>query len=119
MNFTERLRQVMEERKVSMTELAREIGTRQSTISNWMDRGTIPAADTALRVAMYLDVDLVWLITGEHEETKYNDNLKLSAPERELIRYYRELTVEQKEFLFITAQAQYNINLLKSGAQTG
>lgn len=47
-------------------DLARFLEIHKSTVYSWWERDTIPAADTALKIARFLNVSLEYLITGEN-----------------------------------------------------
>jgi transcriptional regulator with XRE-family HTH domain len=57
--------------------------TSQAPI-NWRNKNSIPAADTALKIAEFLDVSVKWLITGEEEPG-------LSRVEQDLLASFRQL----------------------------
>lgn len=52
----------------SQSDLANSIGLKKSTISMWITRDSVPAADVAQRVADFLGVPLRYLLTGERED---------------------------------------------------
>lgn len=113
--FFERLLGKLEEKNLIRADLCRALGISEGTVRNWK-KGVMPAADTALKIAQYLDVSLEYLITGKEKGTekkiKKSDSdflesfKKLPEPDREEIkailkmklqRYERE---EKKEGLF-------------------
>lgn len=113
--FFERLLGKLEEKNLIRADLCRALGISEGTVRNW-EKGVMPAADTALKIAQYLDVSLEYLITGKEKGTekkiKKSDSdflesfKKLPEPDREEIkalikmklqRYERE---EKKEGLF-------------------
>ena len=51
-------------------DLARFLEIRKSTVYSWWERDTIPAADTALKIARFLNVSLEYLITGKNPPPK-------------------------------------------------
>jgi transcriptional regulator with XRE-family HTH domain len=57
--------------------------TSQAPI-NWRNKNSIPAADTALKIAEFLGVSVKWLITGEEEPG-------LSHVEQDLLASFRQL----------------------------
>lgn len=114
--FLQRVLEEMDFLQVSKAELSRAIEVPDPTVRSWFKKDSIPAADTALKIAQYLDVSLEYLITGKEKETEKKikksdlDFLesfkKLPEPDREEIkailkmklqRYERE---EKKEGLF-------------------
>lgn len=113
--FFERLLDRLEEMNLIRADLCRALGISEGTVRNWK-KGVMPAADTALKIAQYLDVSLEYLITGKEKETEkkikksdlefLESFKKLPEPDREEIkailkmklqRYERE---EKKEGLF-------------------
>lgn len=48
--------------------LAEFLGLKKGTITAWIARDSVPAADVALRVADFLGVPLSYLVTGERAE---------------------------------------------------
>lgn len=114
--FFERLTEALEDKHLTRADLSRLLNIPTSTLQNWKNGKTMPAADTALKIAQYLDVSLEYLITGKEKETEkkikksdldFLDSFKkLPEPDREEIkailkmklqRYERE---EKKEGLF-------------------
>lgn len=65
LGFVDRIEQQLLRKNLKRTAFARSVGVTNQAFTDWKRRGTIPAADTALRIADALDIDLRWLITGE------------------------------------------------------
>lgn len=87
----------LEKKGLKRVSLARAIETRESTITSWSTRGSIPAADTAIRIAQFLGVSVEWLITGEDPDN-------LTPDERQLLDKYRIIDERDKESLLLIAQ---------------
>ena len=66
--FVERLESILKEKGITKTELANKIGIRRPTLSEWKKNGAIPAGDVCVKIARYLDVDVEYLITGNHKD---------------------------------------------------
>ena len=60
----------------SQADLARFLGVRQSTVQQWIQKGSIPAADTALKIAQFINVTLEYLITGKNPPPKTGKVIK-------------------------------------------
>lgn len=60
----------------SQADLARFLGVRQSTVQQWIQKGSIPAADTALKIAQFINVSLEYLITGKNPPPKTEKVIK-------------------------------------------
>ena len=60
--FGVRLRQVMKEQKVSQGKLIKEMKISSSTLFNWLKGNTLPSTDRLIRIAVYLDCSIDYLI---------------------------------------------------------
>jgi len=63
--FRTRLRDALERKGMSQTELARQLGVRVATVNEWLNRGTMPSGPIMLRLPGILALDGHWLLTGE------------------------------------------------------
>jgi transcriptional regulator with XRE-family HTH domain len=70
--------------KKARKELILAVGANRGALTNWAKRGTVPAADVALKIADYLGVSVRWLITGK-------DDGGLTLEERNLLAKYSRL----------------------------
>jgi transcriptional regulator with XRE-family HTH domain len=96
-----RIDSLLTSQKRDRKELIEAAKVNHGAITNWDKRGTVPAADVALRMADFLGVSIRWLVTGE-DEKGYNQD------ERNLIAKYRCLT----------DQGQYEVNTLMDAKLT-
>lgn len=67
--FVDRIEQQLLLKNLKRTAFARSVGVTNQAFTDWKRRGTIPAADIALRIADALNIDLRWLITGKEPVT--------------------------------------------------
>ncbi len=74
----------LKEKNLKRKAAADYAGISTQALTDWNKRGSIPAADTALKIADFLDISVEWLITGKDPE-------QLSAEERTVIELYRSL----------------------------
>ncbi len=65
MNFTDKLKRLTEDRIKS--KLSVRAGLPPTAISNYIARGYLPSASTALVLARVLDVSVEWLIDDKKE----------------------------------------------------
>lgn len=93
--FSDRLLDELTYYGYSQADLARHLGVRQSTVQTWIQRGSIPAADTALRIADFLNVSLEYLVTGKLPESK-KPKIEISDFNKELMREADGLIPEDK-----------------------
>lgn len=65
MEFIDRIETLLEEKNEKRAHLAKAVGVSNQSFTDWKKRGTIPAADIALKIADHLGVSLEWLLTGK------------------------------------------------------
>lgn len=53
-----RLKEILAERNIKGDDLAKAIGVTPTTISNFNQGNTLPKADTLIKIAEYLDLDI-------------------------------------------------------------
>ena len=94
-DFLKRVLKELDFLNVSKADIARFLNVRKSTVYSWFERDTIPAADTALRIADFLNVSLEYLVTGEKDESK-KSKIELSDFEKNLLREAADLLPEDK-----------------------
>lgn len=94
-DFLKRVLEELDFLNASKAELARFLNIRKSTVYSWFERNTVPAADTALKIADFLNVPLEYLITGKKDESK-KSKIELTDFERNLLREAASLLPEDK-----------------------
>ena len=92
MQIVERIDRLLKERNLNRVALAEAIGIKPQNISAWSVRGTVPAGDICLKIADFLNVSAVWLITGEEEG--------MSNEEKKLLTIYQKLSAQQKDTIW-------------------
>lgn len=70
--FINRLKSIMKERKITQTELAKRTGIRQSSISDWLNNRYEPKQDKVYIIAKALNVSPAWLL-GYDENISTNE----------------------------------------------
>lgn len=94
-DFLKRVLKELDFLNASKADIARFLNVRKSTVYSWFERDTIPAADTALKIADFLNVSLEYLVTGEKDESK-KSKTELSDFEKNLLCEAKVLTQEDK-----------------------
>ena len=89
MLIVERIDNLLKERNLNRVALAEAIGINPQNISAWSVRGTVPAGDIALKIAEYLNVSVVWLISGREDG--------MSNEERWVLSQWKSLDAVQKD----------------------
>ena len=70
-DFVCRSEKLLEMQKKTKVEFSNSIGIPKQSLYDWKQRGTIPSADTALKIAQYLNTTVEYLLTGkETDENK-------------------------------------------------
>ena len=95
--FGDRLAAAREAQGLSQADLARKLGLKLQTIRNWEEDRAEPRANRLQMVAGFLNVSMVWLMTGIGEggpEAREEDSA-LGATTRELLSELRELRLGQ------------------------
>lgn len=90
--FVKRIDEALEKKEGKRAELLRDLKLPRNAITNWSDRGNIPAGDICLKIADYLGVSVEWLISGREG--------KLSAEQIKMVNALVVLNETQKETLF-------------------
>lgn len=70
--FINRLKSIMKDRKITQTELAKRTGIRQSSISDWLNDRYEPKQDKVYIIAKALNVSPAWLL-GYDENISTNE----------------------------------------------
>ena len=77
-DIVKRVDSKLKERNLKRRAVADAVGITTQSFTHWTMRGSVPAADTAIRIARFLSVSVEWLITGKDPE-------RLSEKERTLL----------------------------------
>jgi transcriptional regulator with XRE-family HTH domain len=100
----ERLRWLLEYRKMKQTELAEKIGRTQAAISNIVtDSSRRPNAETLLRLAAALECSAEWLIRGEGHPFEVTTVGRQT--EKDLLEAFRHLDAQAQSALIAAAHA--------------
>ena len=79
-NISHRIKTRRKELGLSQDALARACGVGQSTVANWERGGHTPRQATLDKIAIALQSDEVWLLSGEHANTRGLLNNYLTRP---------------------------------------
>ena len=111
--FSKRVKEELSYLNKTQADLARFLSVSQSSVQQWLQKGSIPAADTALKIARFLDVPLEYLIDGTRAEER--KPVQLSDYEKRLLEESKELTQEDKaELLAYIAMKKSMYKILKA-----
>ena len=96
--FGDRLAAAREAQGLSQAELARKLGLRLQTIRNWEEDRAEPRANRLQMLAGFLNVSMVWLMTGVGEgpsAAETSEGAALGTAARDLLAEVRELRLGQ------------------------
>lgn len=68
MTISERLFKALYDRRISQKEFSERTGINTRTVSAWQTRGSDPPARLIPKIAAFLGVSVIWLLTGEEYE---------------------------------------------------
>lgn len=88
MSFSQNLRDVMEEKKITAYRLSKLVGVHQTTIKNWLDGKTTPKVEMARQVADALDVPVDKLLS-------YTVSEILGSPQKKIIETGKKIVQEK------------------------
>lgn len=118
MTISERIFALLEQQNKKQGDLAKRIGVRPATISDWKAKRTSPASDLLEAIAAFFGVSIDYLVTGREQQHSivaqgiFGDEnhhnvvtingtaaLELSEFETELLQIFGELSTRQKNAL--------------------
>ena len=97
--FAEKFKKFIEEYNVSISAISKAVGIPQTTMSNWINRGSKPNIEDVAKICDYFSVSIDYLLGRESEESiiVINEDKKYTPDEKELIEMYRKLGSKKKE----------------------
>lgn len=87
--FINRLKSIMKERKITQTELAKRTGIRQSSISDWLNDRYEPKQDKVYIIAKALNVSPAWLLGYDDTASNQSEGYYVDPETAEYAEYLR------------------------------
>lgn len=109
--LADRLKSRRKELGLSQNALASSCGVSQPTIANWERGGHVPRQAALAAIALGLDVDPIWLLSGEMPADKSPAHRHLSKPIQNIPIFSWPAHVDELK----TAQAQNYVTMSVSG----
>lgn len=76
MNFNQRIAYLLKEKKCSQADLAKSVGVKPNTVSDWINKGTSPKVEHIYAIASYFNVSIDYLFYGkENSNSILNSNI--------------------------------------------
>ena len=76
-DFTDRIEALLAEKSLSKSAFINDVGIPKQSLYDWKQRGTIPAADVVLRIAVRLGTSVEYLLTGADSNPLRAENAAL------------------------------------------
>ncbi len=70
-----RLQMLIDEKKITQTNLSKETGISQNAISNYINGNRIPDAKALIKLCKFFSTSIDWLLTGKEATTTNSDIL--------------------------------------------
>lgn len=91
MTLQKRIELLMEQQKISKSELARRINKPYTTVDNWFKRNSTPNSEIIEKIAIALNTTIEWLLTGNESPPK-----QITADKQKLLDYYEKCNQDGK-----------------------
>lgn len=109
--FSKNLKSLRKEKGLNQSELANNIGLRQSHISSWELNTSDPSLYNIMLLADYFNVSIDYLTGREEEDGRIIvQELELPSDERHLINCYRNLPEELKKTCITYIETMESLN---------
>lgn len=89
MSIIDNVLKLLDEKSLSQADLCKYLSINTSTMTNWKQRGTDPAAKYIIPICEFLEVSPYLLLTGKEKPLDSSD-------EELLLSYFRELNDKDK-----------------------
>ncbi len=99
--FQKRLKTLRKNKGISQRSLSKRFGYGATAVSGYENRRNEPSLDMLIQLAEYFDVTVDYLI-GNEDLPKRADCM--TKQEKELLYNYRELSVDEKELVYVIAK---------------
>lgn len=93
-----RLFNIMQDKKISQTDIAEVLKINKSVVSNWKRRDCDPPAESIAKICEYYNIDINYIMTGL-------SNTELQQDEQELLDLYRAADQDGKNTIYKVAEA--------------
>lgn len=106
MTFGEKLRLSRKQKGYTQRDLARLIGARHNSVSNWENNQNKPDSDTIERLCQVLDVSPNYLFRENSTSFDQTEISELSQEELRLLTCFQKLDAHGKELLLLVAEKE-------------
>lgn len=103
MTICERLFVELDKRGLTAYAMSKSIGVNTTTTTNWKQRGTDPPSKYIDPICKFLGCSVEYLLTGQ--DTEKAPATELSVNERDMLKYFKQLTEREQAILIGEARA--------------
>lgn len=103
MTVNEQVSSVLKAHKATQRDLVAAIGVSTSTLNNWLKLGRDIPGQHIIPICEFFDISPSFLLTGQ--ETKKAPAPELSVNERDMLKYFKQLTEREQAILIGEARA--------------
>lgn len=103
MTFTETVRKLLSEKKMSINKMLTDLKLGSGTFATWKKRGTIPSGETLEKIADYFGVSVDYLLGKT--DSKGNEDDDLLKENRELLDLLNQLDEDDLNTILKIAKA--------------
>lgn len=112
MRFLEIFNDLKAEKNVSLSKIAKETGIPITTLSNYVNRGSIPRCDQLNLLANYFNVSIDYLIGNEDFVVSATQEMQyLTEEEKNLLTQFRCLGKAEKHAVALSCETFYKNSL--------
>jgi len=103
MCISERLKQVLDAKKMTVTEFSKVTGISYRSAMNYLNEGRDPNVDALVKIHKELEISITWLLTGNGAMFQAaTQESTISAQEEKLIADYRSMPENLKDAFSIS-----------------
>lgn len=95
LKFAQNLKNIMQKRNKTQSDLVKDLSFRQATVSDWLNGKKYPRMDKVEKLANYLGVSINELLMQSVPESPV-PALQLTDQEKSMIKKYRQLNADGK-----------------------
>ena len=114
MGFKENLKSELSFQGILVKELSAQTGIKKRTIDNYLrEKGNIPSAEIAVKIAEVLNVSVEFLVTGKDRKTSLDNSENYSADVRLLAKKISKMNENEKKPVTVVIdeiERQSNLN---------
>ncbi|OLV26024.1 helix-turn-helix domain-containing protein [Haemophilus parainfluenzae] len=110
MCISERLKQVLDAKNMTVTEFSNVTGISYRSAMNYLNEGRDPNVDALVKIHKGLGVSITWLLTGMGEVFEpVKQESSISNQEKELLSYYQIMPKSLQEAIKLSFKEIYKV----------